>query len=275
MRLLLPTAVQLWVSYFIWPFNREVPQTPPLTFSLRHEHALAEDSRVVFSDVPPSLAPTTYAVSTRRLDLLRPSSPSAFSNARTRSMRHAQTQLIKWDDVDTLGPEVESRETLLQLAKMTFNAYAAGPGKPSEWYELGEWNMVSRLPRVVHKHNLPLQQSYPFGWEPDADGFRGQVFVSDDGSTVVVSVKGTSAGWLVGGGGPTTRKDKLNDNLLFSCCCAKVGPTWSPVCDCHSGGYTCDQSCLERSLIEDSLFYSVGIVCSFPLNLLLLILISA
>lgn len=102
-------------------------------------------------------------------------------------------------------------------------------------------------------------QTYPFGWEPDADGFRGQIFVSTDNSTVIVAIKGTSAFWLVGDGGPTVKKDKLNDNLLFSCCCAKVGPTWSSVCDCHSGGYTCDQNCLEKSLIEDSLFYPVGV----------------
>jgi len=30
----------------------------------------------------------------------------------------------------------------------------------------------------------------------------------------VLSIKGTSAG-LLGGGGPTVRKDKINDNLLF------------------------------------------------------------
>jgi putative lipase involved disintegration of autophagic bodies len=102
-------------------------------------------------------------------------------------------------------------------------------------------------------------QTYPFGWEPEADGFRGHVFVSTDNSTVVVSVKGTSALWLVGDGGPTVKRDKLNDNLLFSCCCAKVGPTWTPVCDCHSGGYACDQHCLEKSLIEDSLFYPIGV----------------
>jgi len=102
-------------------------------------------------------------------------------------------------------------------------------------------------------------QTYPFGWEPDADGFRGHIFVSTDNSTVVISIKGTSALWLVGDGGPTVKKDKLNDNLLFSCCCAKVGPTWTPVCDCHSGGYTCDRNCLEKSLIKDSLFYPVGL----------------
>ena len=83
--------------------------------------------------------------------------------------------------------------------------------------------------------------------------------MSTDNSTVIVAIKGTSALWLVGDGGPTVKKDKLNDNLLFSCCCAKVGPTWTPVCDCHSGGYACDQDCLEKSLVEDSLFYPVGV----------------
>jgi putative lipase involved disintegration of autophagic bodies len=117
-----------------------------------------------------------------------------------------------------------------------------------------------------------VHQSYPFGWEPDADGFRGHVFATEDNSTVVISVKGTSAGWLVGGGGPTVSKDKLNDNLLFSCCCARVGPTWSTVCGCHSGGYRCDQTCVERSLIDDSLFYPIGTVrfqSSYQLSALL------
>ncbi|KAF4597097.1 hypothetical protein EYR40_007547 [Pleurotus pulmonarius] len=125
---------------------------------------------------------------------------------------------------------------------MTSNAYT-NPNA-TDWYPLDRF---------------PDNNTLPFGWEPDADGFRGHVFVSEDNSTVVVSVKGTSAGWMVGGGGPTVAKDKLNDNLLFSCCCAKVGPTWSPVCGCHQGGYKCGQTCLERSLADDSLFYSVGI----------------
>ena len=54
----------------------------------------------------------------------------------------------------------------------------------------------------------------PFGWEPDADGLRGHVFVTNNNDTVVVSIKGTSAG-AFGGGGPTVGNDKLNDNLLF------------------------------------------------------------
>jgi putative lipase involved disintegration of autophagic bodies len=52
------------------------------------------------------------------------------------------------------------------------------------------------------------------------------VFATPDNSTVVLSIKGTSGGWL-GGGGPTIKKDKFNDNLLFSCCCAYVDWTWT------------------------------------------------
>jgi len=85
--------------------------------------------------------------------------------------------------------------------------------------------------------------------------------VSEDNSTVVLSVKGTSGPWVAGGGGPTVKKDKLNDNLLFSCCCARVGPTWSTVCDCYDGRYRCEESCVQTALQAESLFYHVGIVC--------------
>jgi len=128
----------------------------------------------------------------------------------------------------------------LVLAKMTYNSYTM-PGK-KDWYELEpKWNT-----------------SYPFGWEPDEDGFRGHVFVSEDESTAIITVKGTSALWIVGGGGPTVKKDKINDNLLFSCCCARVGPTWSTVCDFYSAGHRCDQKCVEQALVQESLFYPVG-----------------
>lgn len=102
------------------------------------------------------------------------------------------------------------------------------------------------------------------GWEPEDDGLRGHVFVSQDNSTVVLSLKGTSAGWIAGGGGPTVRKDKLNDNLLFSCCCARVGPTWSTVCGCYKGAGKCSQECIENALKDDDLYYSVGVVSMIP-----------
>ncbi|TFL06121.1 alpha/beta-hydrolase [Pterulicium gracile] len=127
---------------------------------------------------------------------------------------------------------------------MTSNAYTQLDAK--DWYPLDNGS-------------FPDNHTHPFGWEPDSDGFRGHIFVSQDNSTVVVSVKGTSAGWLVGGGGPTVKKDLLNDNLLFSCCCARVGPTWSTVCGCYQGGGKCDVECLEDAVAEESLFYGVGI----------------
>ncbi|KAF5353597.1 hypothetical protein D9758_013772 [Tetrapyrgos nigripes] len=55
------------------------------------------------------------------------------------------------------------------------------------------------------------------------------------------------------------------DNLLFSCCCARVGPTWSTVCPCYDGfsktegSFVCRQGCVEQAVMEESLFYSVGV----------------
>jgi lipase ATG15 len=189
----------------------------------------------------------------------RPPSFAAFSQARTRSVKFGQNEPLQWDEEEIIGPDVESRETLLTLAKMTNNAYVE-PDDPG-WYDLGgDWNVVRCSPRIdcftQTKSNL---QSYPFGWEQDADGFRGHVFATPDNKIVVLSIKGTSAGFLRGGG-PTGKKDKFNDNLLFSCCCARIDWTWTTVCDCYRGGWKCDQNCVERALAEDSVFYSIGTV---------------
>ncbi|QRV75776.1 Lipase (class 3) [Ceratobasidium sp. AG-Ba] len=128
---------------------------------------------------------------------------------------------------------------------MTNNAYYTD--KEQSWYDLGgNWTAAS----------VQLQD-HSIGWDPEVDGFRGHVFLSADNATAVLSIKGTSA--VLFGGGKTTKKDKLNDNLLFSCCCARVDWTWSTVCGCYGGENKCDQNCLEESLAEDSLFYHVGI----------------
>jgi lipase ATG15 len=120
---------------------------------------------------------------------------------------------------------------------MAGNAYAM-PGW-SNWYDV----------------DLAWNKSFPFGWEDTADGFRGHVFVSSDNSTVILSIKGTTLQ------GPSSRKDKYNDNLLFSCCCARVDFSWvfRQVCDCYSNHWRCDNTCLSAALIEDSLFYSIGV----------------
>ncbi|KIJ13477.1 hypothetical protein PAXINDRAFT_81142 [Paxillus involutus ATCC 200175] len=154
-------------------------------------------------------------------------------------MRHAQSADFPWHEDEIIGPNIESQETILELAKMTNNAYVT-PDDPV-WYELSErWT-----------------NHYPFGWEPDSDGFRGYVFATADNSTIILSIKGTSAA-VFSGGGPTAKKDKLNDNLLFSCCCARIDWTWTTVCGCYQGGWKCDQDCLERSLLDEGLFYPIG-----------------
>ncbi|KAG8691028.1 putative lipase atg15 [Ceratobasidium sp. 395] len=180
----------------------------------------------------------------------RPISQDAFHAARKRRKQKSpfgrvglwkeREQSLGWDEDDVEGPAVDKRETVLVLAKMTNNAYVE-PNE-SEWYDLGgNWTTDHKI-----------------GWEPDADGFRGHVFLSADNATAILSIKGTSAGWL-GGGGPTVKKDKLNDNLLFSCCCAHVDWTWSTVCGCFGGGNKCDENCVEDALTDESLFYPVGI----------------
>lgn len=217
------------------PLAPPAPAPSTVTFTLRHEHAQSPDGRIVFTDPPPALKAQTFALQTRPVDAPRPASMELFHRAR----RRPGAQSIPWEPGVVAGPDVGSRGTLLELAKMTNNAYL----KPNEtgWYELGgDWSV-----------------GYPFGWEPDQDGFRGHVFASENNDTVVLSIKGTSMG-VLGGGGPTTRKDKINDNLLFSCCCARVDWTWTTVCGCYGGGWKCDRSCLEKSLNDDSLFYPLG-----------------
>ncbi|EJF56304.1 alpha/beta-hydrolase [Dichomitus squalens LYAD-421 SS1] len=234
---LLPTTLQLFLASLLWQPHLQVPSHRNLRFELRHQHALSNSSRVVFSDTLPDAVFTMgdVRVRTKKTNVFKPVSQALLQSARFRGAT------VPWDVSEVDGPDIEDRETLLLLAKMANNAYTE-PGK-SDWYDIGP------------NYNI----TYPFGWEPDADGFRGHIFSTPDNSTVVVSIKGTSIFWPIGAGGPTQTKDKLNDNLLFSCCCARVSRTWSTVCGCYEGEKRCDQGCLEKSLTEESLFYSVGI----------------
>lgn len=177
------------------------------------------------------------------------------------SMNEGMSMPLQWSEDEVSGPDLSSRDDLLQFAHMSFNAYYAD--NTTDWYDVGDRGWDKVITSLVSKwnHFSDPPQSTPHGWLPGEDGMRGHVFVSTDNSTVVISIKGTSAGWLVGGGGPSTGKDKINDNLLFSCCCARVGPTWSTVCGCYEGGYKCDTKCVQDSLVQkEDLFYPVGLV---------------
>ncbi|KAA1095860.1 putative lipase atg15 [Puccinia graminis f. sp. tritici] len=145
---------------------------------------------------------------------------------------------LNWSEFDTVLPDVTDIETLASLAMMTNNAYTL-PGD-DRWYDPGgAWNL-----------------SDSFGWEED--GLRGHVFATPDNSTIVIAIKGTSAG-LLGNGGSTGVNDKLNDNLFFSCCCARVSWSWSPVCDCYEGPNKCRASCVEGALMNKSVYFQAAV----------------
>jgi hypothetical protein len=53
------------------------------------------------------------------------------------------SQHTSWDPTEVLGPDIEDRHTLSQLARISGNAYAL-PGQ-SNWYDIdAAWNVVSR-----------------------------------------------------------------------------------------------------------------------------------
>ncbi|KII88294.1 hypothetical protein PLICRDRAFT_41455 [Plicaturopsis crispa FD-325 SS-3] len=220
----------------------QVAAAPPrsLSFSAHREFHLSGDTdgslgTIQVEDVGHGLP--SYTLKAIPTTVYRPRSQAALQRSRLRSLRVGESEKVDWIETDVYGPDVSDRHTLSQLARMTGNAYAL-PGQKN-WYDVDSaWNT-----------------SLPFGWDGVEDGFRGHAFVSSDNSTVVLAIKGTTLQ------GPTSRKDKFNDNLMFSCCCARVDLSWvfSTVCDCYAKNWRCDNSCLSNALIQDSLFYSTGL----------------
>lgn len=57
-------------------------------------------------------------------------------------MRYGQNDGALWSQEEVLGPDVTDRETLLCLAKMSYNAYSAGPDVG--WYNVDGFNTASQ-----------------------------------------------------------------------------------------------------------------------------------
>ncbi|GMK59084.1 hypothetical protein CspeluHIS016_0700990 [Cutaneotrichosporon spelunceum] len=253
---------------FVFQAIQNAPPSPPSTvsFTPRHAHAVRDSAAILIADTPPSIQAQSddMLIRTRRTTIRRPASrpPEMLSWAKSAHARAAggnatingwaaplmdwdtgwEAPLMDWDtgweDVEVDAPDVTDRQTLITLAKMAANAYSQSDDY--RWYPIAGSNNGTE-----------------FGWEPDADGLRGHIFADESNSTVVIAIKGTSAG-VLGSGGPTSKNDKFNDNLLFSCCCARVDFSWSTVCDCYAGGYKCEQTCLEKALLEESVYATVG-----------------
>lgn len=105
---------------------------------------------------------------------------SAIEPQITAARETGQAQILDanaWSLDEISGPNVTDKETVLSLAKMTLDAYTLEPFS-------GEWKDV--------KGGFNYSQS--FGWE--GDGLRGHIFADADNSTIVIAIKGTSAGKL-------------------------------------------------------------------------------
>ena len=152
--MLLSTLTSLLVSLLGLTAPNKPGQTDPteLQFELRHLHAVSRSARVVFSDVLPRAIDSeangskrdhnTYTIPTVTMPTFRPPSFEALSQARTHSRNFRQSMSFSWDEDEVIGPDVEKRDTLLELAKMTNNAYVE-PDDPA-WYDLGgHWDVVS------------------------------------------------------------------------------------------------------------------------------------
>lgn len=154
---------------------------------------------------------------------------------------------LDWIHDEIKVPNVTDRDTVVTLATISSNAYVRYPKdddekRKSDWIDLGDWD-PNREDDDVN-----------FGW--DDIGLRGHVFVSKDNKTVVIGIKGTSGAGLPGGGSDETGgNDKTNDNLLFSCCCARISYMWTTVCDCYEKTYTCNQDCLEKEFRKEDKYY--------------------
>lgn len=140
-----------------------------------------------------------------------------------------------WTYDEIAGPNVTDKETVLSFARMANNAYTHDFGT-GEWQEVGGG----------------FNYTEDFGWEQD--GLRGHIFADKENKTVVIGLKGTSM--AIFDGAETTGNDKLNDNLFGSCCCAQGGHYgWKQVCDCMTDTYTCNSTCLVKSLRQKSHYY--------------------
>ena len=214
-------------------------ERPSKTFKLRssvHKGVFDYPDLLAWGTISSNTDRPALSLKSTKQSVRRARDPRAYVAARGMSLESAQCatrEMLDWEDVEIDAPDTSDRETLLMLAKMAAQAY----DNTTDTWEPGYGGF-----------NL----SDSFGWVED--GIRGHLFTTEDNSTVVLALKGTSAQFLPGGG-DTAKRDKANDNLLFSCCCARVSWTWTPVCDCFQGKGSCGQTCLERALVEKSFYY--------------------
>ncbi|KAM7223915.1 autophagy protein atg15 [Rhypophila decipiens] len=244
----------------ILPPSSEPPSAAEHTFTLRHiyhhgthKHPglhrkldvtqrdadvfLAAEDGFPAERVPPLIARSGPMQIQRLVDRR----PSVVDPMVAHSREHGYVSVLSadaWTMDDVPGPNITDKATVLSLAQMAADAYVEKEGE-ADWEDVGGG----------------FNRSTDFGWQ--GDGLRGHVFADENNSTVVIGLKGTSPAVFDGDG--TTTNDKINDNLFFSCCCAQQGPwTWHQVCDCATGTYSCNNTCVTQALRDENRYYQAA-----------------
>ncbi|KFY93301.1 hypothetical protein V498_04489, partial [Pseudogymnoascus sp. VKM F-4517 (FW-2822)] len=197
-------------------------------------YTTSEDGRP--QELPPLMIRSTPLLMQRLADR-RPSVIDPMIAAAREQGEAVMLSASAWTVDEIEGPDISDKATVVSMAEMAAAAYVLEPN-------LNGWENVS------HFHN-----STDFGWE--GDGLRGHIWANDKNSTIIISLKGTSM--AVFDGQETTKDDKENDNLFFSCCCGQQGQlTWRKVCDCATSTYSCNNTCVVQNLRQENRYYQAA-----------------
>lgn len=210
---------------------------PQATVLVAQDH---DDASSRSLEPPPHFILRSHSEQIERLADRKPASVESYLQYARYMGSPAALDASLWTLDEVKGPNISDKDTVINLAIMAANAYVPIAGE-------GEWENVTQGYNGTNN---------PFGWE--GDGLRGHIFANEGNETVVISLKGTSPAVFDGDG--TTTKDKLNDNLFFSCCCGQGGSYfWHQVCDCQTSTYTCNSTCVVKSLRQENRYYRAAI----------------
>lgn len=271
LKMVFPAVLLLGALFYCFPVGQMDIASPPheLSFQLKHVYHndpgsfqarwdIPHDDLVIWGlggvDTDPVLKASPQQI--KRLAIRN--DPGLVESAIFHSIENPHLMLadsFDWALDEIMVPNITDTQTVLQLAKMASNAYSKLPSDPS-WRDVNDTS--PHLPGFD-----PDSRDY-FNW--DEGGVRGHVFVEQGAQgppLVVIALKGTTAAGIGGGNDDeetgddkkSVEKDKVNDNILFSCCCGRVSSLWKTVCDCYESTYTCDMNCLEKSLRQPDKYY--------------------
>ncbi|EMC92898.1 hypothetical protein BAUCODRAFT_142440 [Baudoinia panamericana UAMH 10762] len=199
------------------------------------ELRVSYDDGETYEAAPQSLRVNVMPTSIQRLTNRKPADIDQLLAYADMHGNAATLPYYDWTVDSVAGPNITNKGTVLTFAKMAANAYVQG-------HAGGEWKDVKG----------GFNYTDDFGWQ--ADGLRGHIFADQKNKTIVIGLKGTSVPWF--DNPATTDTDLLNDNLFGSCCCGQGGQImWKQVCDCMTSAYTCNSTCLVKSLREKGHYY--------------------